>query len=83
MTLQDKLDDILLQLQTGTLYADNTEPAMTNNRGIAAQAILKAIREDVIGEDTHIKAPYTLLTLQKAYDNGANMLRAAQRKRLK
>ena len=47
------LDVILLQLQTGTLYADNTEPAMTNNRNIAKQAILAYFKSLVPEKPTY------------------------------
>lgn len=43
---KDKIDEILEQLQYGTVMADNTEPALTNNRNIAKQAINRLIVEE-------------------------------------
>ena len=41
------IEEILLQLQTGTLYADNTEPAMTNNRNVAMKSITTYLQQEI------------------------------------
>lgn len=57
MSQSDELDEILEQLQYGTIMSDNQEPQLTNNRNIAKQAI------DTYTADKEIRARLVELDL--------------------
>lgn len=59
----EKIDEILEQLQYGTQMSDNEEPMLTNNRNIAKQSILALLSErDRLARidelELHLKALY-------------------------
>lgn len=87
-TSQDELDEILQQLQTATLYADNTEPAMTNNRNIAIAALQEwrhkelleaktALKRLIAGEKEEFASKIMLTPSEGLFDDGDLFVRRA------